>query len=349
MELVFSGSAQEYFRIWIVNLCLTLVTFGVFSAWAKVRKKRYFYSHLSLDGTAFQYLGLPVPILKGRVIAVIIFLLYYLSSNVFVTLLPFVMAAGLALAPWIIVQSSAFRARYSAYRNMTFRFNGTYGRSFRAVAAWGIVPAIVVGMIFDWGGELWAAGVLFALFGFLFPWWFRNIKHFIVTNTSFGGQRGQFGATGGQFYGIYFTSGFILIGFSLISVVIAMTGVAFAVPFGVYLTMVPGYAGYVVAYAYIQANMTNTVWNRMRIGPVSFHCTLKAGDMAKLYLSNAVGIILSAGMLIPWAVIRTFRYRAEHTRVFRDSDLSEFRGSPGETVRAAGAELSEIFDMELAI
>ena len=40
LPLAFHGSARDYFRIWIVNLCLTLLTLGIFSAWAKVRKKR---------------------------------------------------------------------------------------------------------------------------------------------------------------------------------------------------------------------------------------------------------------------------------------------------------------------
>ncbi len=35
--LEFHGSGGEYFRIWIVNLCLTIVTFGIYTAWAKVR------------------------------------------------------------------------------------------------------------------------------------------------------------------------------------------------------------------------------------------------------------------------------------------------------------------------
>jgi hypothetical protein len=59
LPLRFHGSALEYFKIWIVNLCLTLLTLGIFSAWAKVRKKRYFYSHTTVDGTPFQYLGQP--------------------------------------------------------------------------------------------------------------------------------------------------------------------------------------------------------------------------------------------------------------------------------------------------
>ena len=34
----FVGTGSEYFRIWIVNLLLTIVTLGIYSAWAKVRR-----------------------------------------------------------------------------------------------------------------------------------------------------------------------------------------------------------------------------------------------------------------------------------------------------------------------
>ena len=44
-----SGAAGVYFRIWIVNLFFTLITFGIYSAWAKVRKKKYFYGSTRLD------------------------------------------------------------------------------------------------------------------------------------------------------------------------------------------------------------------------------------------------------------------------------------------------------------
>jgi len=51
----FTASAGEYFRIWIVNLALTIVTLGIYSAWAKVRKRRYFYGHTRIAGEAFEY------------------------------------------------------------------------------------------------------------------------------------------------------------------------------------------------------------------------------------------------------------------------------------------------------
>ena len=42
LRISFTGSGSEYFRIWIVNLLLLLVTFGIYYPWAKVRRLRYF-------------------------------------------------------------------------------------------------------------------------------------------------------------------------------------------------------------------------------------------------------------------------------------------------------------------
>jgi uncharacterized membrane protein YjgN (DUF898 family) len=41
----FTGTGGEYFRIWIVNVMLSVVTFGIYSAWAKARRLQYFYRH----------------------------------------------------------------------------------------------------------------------------------------------------------------------------------------------------------------------------------------------------------------------------------------------------------------
>lgn len=68
-----------------------------------------------VDGTPFQYLGQPVPILKGRIVAAMLFTVYYASSHFFTSLLPYVLTAGVVLAPWVIVRSAAFNARYIDY------------------------------------------------------------------------------------------------------------------------------------------------------------------------------------------------------------------------------------------
>ena len=70
---VFTGTGGEYFRIWIVNIALTIVTLGIYSAWAKVRTNRWFYGHTLLDNSPFSYLATPMQILKARLITLIAF------------------------------------------------------------------------------------------------------------------------------------------------------------------------------------------------------------------------------------------------------------------------------------
>src|SRR5690348_9519846 len=50
LSIRFSGGGGEYFRIWIVNLLLTIVTLSLYYPWAKVRKLRYFYGNTVVDG-----------------------------------------------------------------------------------------------------------------------------------------------------------------------------------------------------------------------------------------------------------------------------------------------------------
>lgn len=64
----FMGSGKEYFGIWIVNVFLTIVTLGIYSAWAKVRRNRYFYGNTVLLGRAFEYHARGGQILVGRLI-----------------------------------------------------------------------------------------------------------------------------------------------------------------------------------------------------------------------------------------------------------------------------------------
>ena len=127
----FTGTGGEYFRIWIVNLLLTVLTLGIYSAWAKVRRMRYFYGSTRLAGSAFEYHGKPLQILKGRLIAVgvvvvlsVLTTIWPLTNVLFVLLILF----G---TPWIIVKARTFHMRVSSYRNIRFNFQQEYGEAAR--------------------------------------------------------------------------------------------------------------------------------------------------------------------------------------------------------------------------
>lgn len=359
LPLTFQGTAREYFRIWIVNLCLTILTLGVFSAWAKVRKKRYLYSHLTLDGTPFQYLAKPVPILKGRIIAALLVLIYYLSRDVYPDLLPWVLGGGMLLAPWMFVQSVAFNARYTAFRGIVFNFHATALQAALRLFALGLVPVFFIGTFYQWWGyPAIGAGVVFVS-TVLFPFWLCQVKNFMASNTSYGGVYFQFGAKGGQFFGTYFLAFLIVAGFSLLIGAVTVTFTTFLtggadlgenkMPYIILTLSFISYVGYLISYALIQADLTNKVWNNLQLGPLRFSCNLRTLELAKIYITNVIGIVCSLGLLIPWAVIRTFRYRVEHTQVRCKDELTGFQGMPADGIRAIGAEVTDFFNLDLSL
>lgn len=341
LELRFTGSSAEYFRIWIVNVCLTLLTLGIFSAWAKVRKKRYFYSHTELDGTPFQYLAQPLPILKGRLIAAALFGLWYVGTHYVVVLLPVVLVLALVLAPWVLVRSAAFNARYSAFRNMTFAFAGSYGSAARVLYGWALVG--------------------FLTFGVGFAWWQQRLKQYLIGRMSYGGEAGAFSATGLQYLGTYVRAcllfGVAIAGLAvLFGFTVAGMGAA-ASPEAMLAKMLPWFVGFIIAiyalyaaaYAYVQARLTNLAWDHTQLGPVTFESRLSARGLLALYVTNALAVLASAGLLIPWAVVRTARYRIEHLFVTAEGSLEAFHGTESSSVRAAGAEVGEFFDFDFSL
>jgi uncharacterized membrane protein YjgN (DUF898 family) len=349
LRLAFNGDAREYFRIWVVNLCLTLLTLGIFSAWAKVRKKRYFYSHTTLAGTPFQYLGQPGPILRGRLIATAIFLVYYASTHFWPGLFPYVVIVAAVLAPWVLVRSVAFNARYSAYRNMTFKFEGTYADAVQRLHGWGLIPALVVLLTFEWFGYPFLAAPFFALGALVFPFWQQRLRTFVVDHTSFGGQRACLSLRGSAFMVAYAKSAMhgvaAMIAVTLLSLVFTQIPLpeTLQLGLGVIVLAASVYVGYAMVGCYLQANLANLVWNHTQLGPLRFRSSLTAGGLAKL------ASLASLGLLIPWAVMRTAQYRLGELHVVLDGDLSAFRGEEGAPVAAAGEELGALLDLDFSL
>src|ERR1700690_99945 len=92
-QMRFTGSGAEYFGVWIVNLLLTIVTLGIYSAWAKVRRLQYFYGHTGRGGSSFDFHGSPIRILIGRAIALVILVVYNFSGRMHSPLTILVLAA----------------------------------------------------------------------------------------------------------------------------------------------------------------------------------------------------------------------------------------------------------------
>lgn len=182
-QVVFTGNASEYFGIWIVNLLLTILTFGIYSAWAKVRRKKYFYNNTLIDNVGFDYHAKPIAILKGRLIAFVFFIGYAFGGeiNVFVPVI-FVLLFFLAL-PWIVVRASVFNARNTSHRGLRFDFVGKLGE---AVLIFILLPIVT----------------LFSLYLAL-PYMEHQRNKFMMNNHRFGLSRFELNAKVSSFYKVY--------------------------------------------------------------------------------------------------------------------------------------------------
>jgi len=146
-SIAFTGSGSEFFGIWIVNILLTAITLGIYAAWAKVRTQKYFYNNTLLMNSGFDYTADPATILKGYIIAAVIFIAVYGVMFVFPPFAVVVAIAMILIAPWIIVKSLAFNAKHSVYRGIRFKFNEDFGGAFGTFVGWPLLSGITLGIL----------------------------------------------------------------------------------------------------------------------------------------------------------------------------------------------------------
>jgi uncharacterized membrane protein YjgN (DUF898 family) len=333
----FSATAGEYFRIWIVNLALTIVTLGIYSAWATVRKRRYFYGRTRIDGEGFEYRANPIAILKGRLIAFALFAVFYGAGHFNPIYQLVLWIPLLALAPWLIVRSLAFNAYNSAYRNVRLRFDGTYKECIKILLGFALLMLVSAGLAF--------------------PFFKRRLVRFAAAHHFYGTTRFSLGdAFGRSFIRPYFVAwglgillGLIAVGAFVAAGVMAKSGSAgsFAafLPVGILLF----YGGLFLLFAYVRARTINALWNNLSVGPVRFECTMRARDMLWLFFSNALAVVFTLGLATPWAVVRMARYRASKTAALAAGPLDSYVQAESRQVGAAGQEVGEMFDLDIAL
>ncbi len=334
-RLQFSGNAREYFRIWIVNLLFTLLTLGIYSAWAKVRKKRYFYGNTTLQGDSFDYFGSPRAILRGRILALAVFVIYAFTGQLWPASNFLFWALAALFLPWLVVRALRFNANNSAWRGLRFDFGATTKQ-----AAWFYLRML--------------AGVVFSL-GAALPWFMARQRAFVMSNHAFGTSRLECEIPARAYFGIYIRGGLLLFALSIpFGVMLGiMAGKAPALGkfawIGIFLPLALLYAAYAIAYAYIQARTANLAWNGTHGPGLKFSCTLSADKLAKLYLGNLLAAACSAGLLIPWAVVRTLRYRCENLAVIFEGETAHRANPALGRVGATGEELGNLFNVDFGI
>jgi uncharacterized membrane protein YjgN (DUF898 family) len=298
---------------------LTIVTLGIYSAWATVRTNRYFYANTYLDNQSFRYLADPITILKGRIIAVVAFILYSVALN----LLPVV---GLALAvalffaiPFFVIRSIAFNNRMTSYRNVQFRFNGAYGEAFMVLLVWPMLGIMTLGI--------------------LYPFALLKANEFVVRNCAYGTTSFSFEAKTWD-YGKVFL---LFIGILAATAVLAfVAGTVFEIA-----AVIVAALGYVLALGYLTVELINIYYNATSLGAHRLSANLDTVGYLKVFVSNAVLTVLTLGLYLPFAQVRMSNYRANHTTFLASGSLDDFTAAEQQRVSALGDELGDVFDFDV--
>lgn len=369
----FRGNAKEWFGIWIVNLLLTIVTIGIYSAWAKVRTKKYFYNNTYVEGRNFDYHATGKQILIGRLIVIAAFIV--ISVLAAIPILNIVVILGLLAAlPWLLVKSMMFNARMSSFSNVRFDFIGTYGGAFKVfvlapVGAYLVIVLLGVGagyLIYETGSMV-LGGILglvaVVVMFLLFPYIDRMVKNFTISNHKLGVAGFEMNVAVGPFIKAAIFAAIWVV------VVLAIGGFLFGGTFmAMFATIDAGgeptpaqmgmigilYLFFFVAFlpaAFIyQALIRNVVYDNTTLeGGHRFRSTVSAKSLLWIAISNMIVVVFTLGLMLPWAQVRMVKYLADNTGLIPGGDMDSFIGEQQQKVSALGDAYSDIEGIEVGL
>lgn len=336
---LFHGQGFEFFKIWIVNIFLTIITLGIYSPWALVRNRRYFYGNTQVMNARFDYLADPFKILIGRIIAVILLIVISALSALNPALYAIAILALYAALPWIINKSLRFNAYNTSYRNIRFDFNGTYFKAFMAFIVWPILGLLSVFL--------------------LMPLALKKQQEYIANNSLYGRTNFELTLPTGAVYLITFISITISIVVG-IAVYFAFSGTdtsflenanpdlsadQAALNAKIFLGILAFYFGVLISTFYLFVMMTNLMYNNLILAGNGFKSTLTIAGYAGLILTNLVLLIVTLGIATPWIKVRNARYMASKLQFIANGNIEEFVQAEANETSALGEQIGDVFEL----
>ena len=375
----FRGDAKEFFKIWIVNIALSVITLGIYSAWAKVRTNRYIYGNTFLNNSNFEFNADPKRILYGRVIVVSFYGLFLLATNVLYsnTMALGVVVIFLLLFPWLARQAISFRLKSASYRNIHFKFKGSI-KSFYILSILFIIVTIIailpffaqfIGFASGMNTNYDLIGLLWLAFWFIYavviiPIFYKKLKSLIINNSYYGKHKFEFEALKSEAIGLFFKMGLLTSAAGFIIGIIMVAGAAliefiskqlgltlnsYITIFIVYFAGISFYLSLIAMYKGISdAMLSNFTRDHTEIEGCKLKGEIHPVKLGFISFTNTFAIIFSLGLLYPWAKMRYLRYKAEHT-LFKCNNYDKFLSDGRDNASTIGEETMDFFDIDIGV
>lgn len=369
LRLEFTGSGSEYFRIWSVNLLLTIITLGLYYPWAKVRRLRYFYGNTLLDGDPFDFHGNPAKMAKGYLLMAALFGLYTLATEFSPAAHLVAILIVVALGPALLKSSMQFRLANTSWRGVRFGFKGSLRGAYVAAIPLCVPALLLFGLVLavpnvtpppQWAAAAVGAVVLGTLA--VLPWLFWNLKNYQHSHYALGNLQTYFKATAANFYRLFLDS----IGFAVLAVLGTVVFVGFLAklkslgngPSDTTAWMVASTLGvalgmFVVVIGikpYAISRLQNLVWTQTGNRSMRFISKLRFRQLLWLTLRNWLFIMLTLGLYWPFAAVSMARIRLEAISIKTRLDPNTLVGSARTTEGdAAGDAAGDFFGLDIGL
>ncbi len=334
----FVGSGGEFFNIWIANILLSIVTFGIYSPWAKVRNNKYLYGATQLDRIGFEYTANPIRILIGRLIVVGGYIAFIITQDV----LHLPVVAGIMgivfflLFPWLVRQAIKFKMRYTRYRGIHFSNQASLWQFYKFFLFHGLLIVLTLGLII--------------------PYTVKEFNSLVINNTYYGNEKFSFSSSASPFYVAYGKIyGLVILVFGSIGYYISTLGIDFKnkenIPtiLGIFFIM---YISILISSflikGYMKAWIGNAVNNNTQLGDFELKSFWSGGTLAWIYFSNFFMMSFTMGLLTPWAKVRVLKYLSENACIQADN-FEGFINTADEQTRAFGEEAADFFDFDVGL
>lgn len=351
LEIRFTGSGSEYFRIWAVNLLLILVTLGLYLPFAKARRIRYFYANTLVDGQALSFHGDPWKMFRGFMLMLLLMAAYSGAGHLSPTAAFIAFLILCAVWPALWRASLQFRLGNTGWRGLRMRFEGSLKDAYLACAP-SYLPAIaLVGAAalmepdastqaargFTPAMGLYLAGALCMLL--LAPWSLALFKRYQHNGYRVAGQHSHIRLSAARVYLLALKT----FGIALLAVVLA--GAVVAVLFvaaramggpgrgvgGAVFTTVGIVIAYVLMFAIVMpygaARMQDLVWNGTRSEALAFRSQLNFRSLFGLTLKNWLLTVLTLSLYRPFAAVATARLRLQAVSIDSSEDPADWVAS----------------------
>ena len=354
-QVEFSGSGGEYFKIWIVNVLLSIITLGIYSAWAKVRTQKYFHGHTTISQTPFNYLATPIQILKGRLIAFALFIVYSAISQFVPEAAVLMLLVLLIAAPWLITQNIRFNLVNVQYGNVRFNFRSSYSDAFVAM----VIPWLTIPLTL----------------GLSFPWASKVMNHFIYNRISVADVESVSTPETGSFYKAAFIASLALIGSAVLASLVfgiwadeivsaaaesgsgsdnemtdAPPGDGWQLGLFSFGSVALFMVGWMVSASLWQALVRNHLWQVTQFPEVaSLRSDVPLGAFAFVQVTNVLAILVTLGFAYPWALVRKSKFLAQHSHVMLLEKADQLRNIDPDEMNAIGEETAGMFDTDFSI